>query len=338
MSAKRLSSLLILGPDGLSPVLGGQLLLAGAGVTVAVGAALLRPDVVGWSALGVISVVMVLALVGSRPVPWDRLSPSATLCFPILVCGGLVALSQTAATVAAPLTGVLVLCATYVGLVHRSGTIVVLLPVLGAAYVSANDGLTRITSVRLIIAAVIWTLLAELLSLLTAQQRRLSQALRSAAQTDVLTGVGNRREIDLRLAVCQPGDVVVICDLDHFKTLNDIHGHLLGDRVLADFGAMLRAELRDGDFAGRFGGEEFMLLLQDTTVPAATVLLTRLHRSWGLLHPGVTFSAGLAACTSGRDVEDAVAVADRSLYLAKSHGRDCDRSEHDLDTALRASE
>src|SRR5438094_680936 len=84
------------------------------------------------------------------------------------------------------------------------------------AFVLANEGFTRITSVRLVIASVVWTLLAEVLAHLTQRHRDLSRALRAAAQTDVLTGVGNRREIDLRLAACQRGDVVVICDLDHF--------------------------------------------------------------------------------------------------------------------------
>jgi diguanylate cyclase (GGDEF)-like protein len=316
-------------------VLGGQLLLVGTGITVAVAAPLLQPSARGWAAFGAVSAVMTGTLVVSAFLPWRRWSQLATLAFPLLVCAGLVTLAAVSPGLAAPLTGVLVLCAAFVGLAHGRGTIALELPASAATFVYVNDGWSRVTTVRLVIAAVIWTLLSELLAHLTQRQRDLSQALRVIAQTDVLTGVGNRREIDLRLAGSQRGDVVVICDLDHFKALNDSQGHLSGDRVLADFGALLHAELRSGDFAGRFGGEEFMLLLPDTATTTAAVLLNRLHRSWSLMHRGVTFSAGIAQCKTDRSVADTVKAADVALYRAKAEGRDCDRFEPDSDTAAR---
>lgn len=127
-------------------------------------------------------------------------------------------------------------------------------------------------------------------------------------------------------------DVVVICDLDHFKNLNDTQGHLAGDRVLADFGALLRAELRGSDFAGRFGGEEFMLLLPGMSVSTAAVLLQRLHQRWSLLVPEVTFSAGVAQCTDLLPVQNVVAAGDQALYAANAAGRnrDCTPTCHEL--------
>ena len=324
--------------DGLSPVLGGQLLLLATGVAVGVGAFLLQLNTRGWVALGSVSAVMLVALGLSAVLPWHRLPGRAALVFPVLVCLGMVSLNAVVPGMAAPLTGVLVLCFAYLGLTHPSGTSVALLPGAAATFVIVNGGWSRVTSVRLVLIALIWLFLAELLAALTTRQRQLARALRTAAHTDVLTGVGNRREIDLRLLDTRPGDVVVLCDLDHFKALNDLHGHLAGDQVLADFGALLRAGLRDGDVAGRFGGEEFLLLLPATSPEDASRTVQRLHASWSPMHPEVTFSTG-AAVHADRPVAQTVAAADAALYAAKAAGRDTDRVEerHAVTPALRAS-
>jgi diguanylate cyclase (GGDEF)-like protein len=310
--------------EGLPPVLGGQVLLAAAGVAVGVGAVLLRLDARGWIALGSVSAIMLVALGASAVLPWHRLPGQVTLVFPALVCAGLVSLDAAVPGEAAPLTGVLTLCFAYLGLAHPSGTSLALLPGAAATFVLVNGGLTRVTSVRLVLIALIWVFLAELLAALSTRQRLLAQALRTAAHTDVLTGIGNRRGIDLRLLGARPGDVVVLCDLDHFKELNDTQGHLVGDQVLADFGALLRAELREGDVAGRFGGEEFLLLLPATTPATASRTLARLHASWRRTHPDVTFSTG-SALHRHRPVAHTVAAADEALYAAKAAGRDTDR-------------
>jgi diguanylate cyclase (GGDEF)-like protein len=312
-------------PEGLSPVLGGQLLLAAAGVAVGVGALLLRLNTQGWLALGSVSAIMLVALAMSAVLPWHRLPRRVTLVFPVLVCAGMVSLDAAVPGMAAPLTGVLTLCFAYLGLAHPSGSSLVLLPGAAATFVVVNGGLSRVTSVRLVLIALIWVFLAELLAALTTRQRVLAEALRTAAHTDVLTGIGNRREIDLRLLAARPGDVIVLCDLDHFKALNDTHGHLVGDRVLSDFGALLRAELRDDDIAGRFGGEEFLLLLPATTPTAAARMLASLHASWTRTHPEVTFSTGAAAHRQ-RPVAHTLAAADEALYAAKAAGRNTDRS------------
>jgi diguanylate cyclase (GGDEF)-like protein len=320
--------------DRLSPVLGGQLLLAAAGVAVGVGALLLQLNERGWFALGSVSAVMLLALAVSAVLPWERLPARAALVFPALVCAGLVSLDAAVHDMAAPLTGVLTLCFAYLGLAHPSGTSLALLPGAGATFVLVNGGWSRVTSVRLVLIALIWVFLAELLAALSSRQRQLAEALRTAAHTDVLTGIGNRRAIDLRLLDARPGDVVVLCDLDYFKALNDTQGHLVGDQVLADFGALLRDELREGEVAGRFGGEEFLLLLPAATPAAVSRTLDRLHDAWRRAHPETTFSTG-AAAHGDRPVADTVAAADKALYAAKAAGRDTDR--HSTTWRLAAS-
>jgi diguanylate cyclase (GGDEF)-like protein len=155
------------------------------------------------------------------------------------------------------------------------------------------------------------------------------------AATDALTGLPNRRAVDdtlLRL-LAQAGRSydpmsVILLDLDHFKTINDTYGHDRGDEVLAAFGTRLRELMRAGDFAGRSGGEEFVIFLPDTDRTGAVRLAEKVReRMSGLTVPGVerkiTASFGVACFPD--DAVDAVAImrsADRALYAAKSRGRD----------------
>ncbi len=304
---------------------GGRLLLAALLAPVAAAVALIAPDLDGVRALTAAGGVVVGVQLLAAALPWHRLPLRASLLFPVASCAALLAVDACAPGVAAALTGWLVLCFAYVGLSHRPGSCLVLLPVAATTFVLVNGGWTRVTGVRLVLIATIWVLLAELLSRLAARQRDLAEQLLAAAHTDVLTGVGNRREVDLRLLRTEPGDVLVLCDLDLFKQVNDTHGHLVGDRVLADFGALLRSQLRAGDFAGRFGGEEFLLVLPVTTPAAALALLERLHTGWARTDPVTTFSAGLARCGPASSTEQTLAAADYALYAAKLAGRDTDR-------------
>jgi diguanylate cyclase (GGDEF)-like protein len=169
----------------------------------------------------------------------------------------------------------------------------------------------------------IWVLLSQLLRAMTVRNEALTEALRASAHTDPLTGLANRRDLDLQLERAGEGYTLVLCDLDHFKRFNDEHGHLAGDRLLSDFGVLLRAMLREGDLAARYGGEEFALLLPETDPEQARVVLRRLHEKWALLRPDVTFSSGVAAWSSG--VDTTIEAADQALYAAKGAGRNRDR-------------
>jgi diguanylate cyclase (GGDEF)-like protein len=165
-------------------------------------------------------------------------------------------------------------------------------------------------------------------------QRAHEQAMQ-AAFTDELTGVPNRRHI-LKLAASaltdprrhsQPVSFVLL-DLDHFKKINDTHGHAGGDAVLRHFCEHTQSHLRSGQAMGRLGGEEFLLLLPGTELADACTALDRV-RDTLQAHGGIgyTFSAGVAQARQGDSVDTVLERADRALYLSKERGRDCTSSE-----------
>ncbi|TFC81367.1 GGDEF domain-containing protein [Cryobacterium cheniae] len=156
------------------------------------------------------------------------------------------------------------------------------------------------------------------------------------ANTDPLTRLPNRRALDRRLPPLmghsrdtrQPMCVAMI-DMDHFKRVNDVHGHGIGDQVLSAMAALLWAVTRDSDMAVRVGGEEFLLVFADTTLEHAEQACERLLTSvrvhpWDAIAPGLacTVSVGLAELAPGETVEGWLARADTALYQAKDSGRD----------------
>ena len=143
--------------------------------------------------------------------------------------------------------------------------------------------------------------------------------LAESASTDVLTGLPNRRMLDRALGRLSADDTVILLDLDHFKRVNDSFGHAAGDEVLRVFGRVLRGAARARDTAGRFGGEEFLIVL--ASAGGADALLRRLRAEWLTERPfPVTFSAGIAASVG--DPGETVSLADQALYQAKEAGRD----------------
>jgi diguanylate cyclase (GGDEF)-like protein/PAS domain S-box-containing protein len=152
------------------------------------------------------------------------------------------------------------------------------------------------------------------------------------ARIDALTGLPNRRHCDEILAggawLSSRARTALIIDIDRFKSINDIHGHLVGDEVLREVGARLRRVVRDGDLVARWGGEEFCVLTLDGT-PGAGGLSDRLLRAIGdIACPTtagplpVTVSIGCAAMRD--DLADAHALldaADDAMYEAKRAGR-----------------
>lgn len=149
---------------------------------------------------------------------------------------------------------------------------------------------------------------------------RTTDRLASEAGLDPLTGLANRRASGRALGRIQEGDAVMFVDLDRFKQLNDTLGHDEGDRVLKEFGATLRDEIRRRDHAGRHGGEEFIVVLTGATIDEGRALYDRLRIAWEARRPHpVGFSAGIAEVRSGANT---VVAADRALYRAKAMGRD----------------
>jgi diguanylate cyclase (GGDEF)-like protein len=155
--------------------------------------------------------------------------------------------------------------------------------------------------------------------------------LEALIRTDSLTGLPNRRALNERLVdevararrTASPFTLVMI-DLDRFKQYNDDFGHVAGDEALQAVASTLRERLRATDFLGRFGGEELVALLPDTTTEAAVQVLEELHtlvRHQAAPRP-ITFSAGVAAWDQLESPEQLLVRADAALYEAKETGRD----------------
>ncbi len=164
---------------------------------------------------------------------------------------------------------------------------------------------------------------------------RLVARLRTATRTDLLTDVLNRRGFEeafgLELARVRRSGAplaLAIGDIDRFKAINDRYGHAAGDAALKAVAARLRECCRGTDVLARIGGEEFALVMPQTTLDEALVLAERLRRSVALVHDEggepLTISFGVVECTRGEDADPdrLLGAADRALYAAKDAGRD----------------
>jgi diguanylate cyclase (GGDEF)-like protein len=151
--------------------------------------------------------------------------------------------------------------------------------------------------------------------------------------TDPLTGLYNRRQLEMRLRELvatarrrkRPASVIIL-DLDGFKRVNDSHGHLAGDDILVRVAGCIRQVARQTDLAFRIGGDEFCLLLDDTDGPGAVRLAERLLSALAQARPAdapgwVGFSAGVATTQGGEEPGELLAAADRRLYSAKLAGK-----------------
>ena len=160
-------------------------------------------------------------------------------------------------------------------------------------------------------------------------QIRTAQAHRREALTDPLTGLMNRRALfDAQQGGLAPASVVVLFDIDEFKSINDSHGHAMGDRVIVLFATALKDNLPASALAARIGGEEFALILRDTTLETAARHADEVRRRFVALVRAeadltCTASAGIAGTGPHAAHADRVlAEADRALYDAKRGGRD----------------
>ena len=167
---------------------------------------------------------------------------------------------------------------------------------------------------------------------------RLERALTESRQKmnlDPLTRVPNRRALDGWVGgQLYSGDVLkrdytlLVVDLDHFKHVNDTHGHLAGDRVLAETARRLKMGIRDIDFLARYGGEEFVLVLPDCDLRIGTAVaerLCQLVRRKPITHEGtditVTASIGVGTARAGEAFSVVFERADQCVYIAKDNGR-----------------
>jgi diguanylate cyclase (GGDEF)-like protein len=183
------------------------------------------------------------------------------------------------------------------------------------------------------------TALGFFLAFLMMQRERGEAMARTQAITDPLTSCLNRRALEDRVrselaykARARRSFAVLVVDLDHFKRINDQHGHAVGDAVLVHTAGVLRTLVRPSDVVARYGGEEFCLLLRDTDADPAAVVAERVCGALraqkvvvhGRTHVAVTASIGVAAAAVDEDEgwESLFHRADEALYRAKAGGRD----------------
>jgi len=169
------------------------------------------------------------------------------------------------------------------------------------------------------------------LTILAATVTDIMDELRRERDGDGLTGVLNRRAFEEQAGALLTGDgqaVLILCDLDHFKNINDTYGHDAGDQVLRRFGTLLRDSARAADLVGRMGGEEFALLLAEADMHRAHRVAEELRSGleatrFPFLPPqsSLTASFGIATRKKGRNIRNLMKAADRQLYTAKAGGR-----------------
>lgn len=202
-----------------------------------------------------------------------------------------------------------------------------------AAAITLIDQLCIYTS---IVMSLVFTL-----SLILLTNERIHQRLRDQASVDALTGALNRRglyessrPLMARLRRDPTSIALAVLDLDYFKDVNDRYGHAAGDQVLKAFARQIQATLRDGDLFARHGGEEFVILFQDSTLEQARLAIDRLRDTWGCHPPErddqvltVSFSAGISSAhgPGEADLNALLQAADQALYKAKDAGRNCTR-------------
>lgn len=161
------------------------------------------------------------------------------------------------------------------------------------------------------------------------------RALRALMVRDSLTGLLNHTSFKerLRAEVARTKRLnkvltVGMIDIDHFKQVNDSHGHPAGDRVIRNLSRLLKQRLRGADVIGRYGGEEFAIVLVDTAIEAAVGVVDHIRKSFAALEQQAgesvfrcTFSAGLAQSPPRMDADSLIQAADEALYQAKHDGR-----------------
>jgi diguanylate cyclase (GGDEF)-like protein len=307
------------------------------------GAAFLIMGAVGFSAFfipgtvaygqGRILLVDVLTVVAGA-LSLSRLGQLLTGYRSLLMAGfglGIVAVVNTWGLLTPVLLGIyFVIIFVWNGQWHRPGAALRFAPIGIIAYLlpfaagaPGSDG--ELSSVMLVMAASV--LFAEVLArqaraahLAQGEQAEALAGLARASRTDDLTGLGNRRLGNQLLDGLAADDSVVILDLDHFKQVNDTHGHARGDLLLQELGGFLRAEVRDADTVARMGGEEFFFLLRDS-VDAGVPVVERLLMAWQQREPLATLSAGVAVHRDGQSPSITYAQADRALYEVKAASR-----------------
>ncbi|RDL43087.1 GGDEF domain-containing protein [Marinomonas piezotolerans] len=225
--------------------------------------------------------------------------------------------------------------------VRKAGaaTIVVFITTLGAHFAALiqhntlNEALGVVANIavaNIIYMALLWTVLKMRVNGEIIQQK--AQAMEEHALFDPLTRIRNRRSLEREMDAAdqrwhRKGErySILIIDIDHFKQINDLHGHMEGDQVLRDFADTLTKQLQSNQFFGRWGGEEFIILSrmdsQKDVFQLAQHLRETVERMQLRQMMKITISIGMSHCEEASNLVQAMTIADHNLYAAKHSGR-----------------
>lgn len=269
-----------------------------------------RDSRVYWFLGGVAALAVVVAAAG-RVAGWQR-RPGLLIAWPLASLSVTTVTGALAVDVTRELPGAITITFAYLGLTCPRGHSLVAVPLGVAAFVVGGGKSLPHDLSTVVLAAIMWVLVAEVPAWLVARLEEQSRLLRNIAQTDSLTQLLNRSTLGTQLSAHASRSAVVLIDLDNFKRYNDTHGHTAGDDLLVAFAGALRWSVREGGTVFRIGGDEFLILLVDADRGAAERVLARLRHSWAQAGEPVGFSAGIAA-----DEHDLMRLADEHMYADK---------------------
>jgi diguanylate cyclase (GGDEF)-like protein len=290
------------------------------------------PNTSDHPAVRAIAVLLALgALFVWRLLPGRRWVARVTVVYGILLVSALMAVTRPIEATPFFYLWPMVFSAYFCNRREVAADIALMLTTLAVAlFVFSDDPMKTALFIGVSVSVMLTTLVVKLLA---EHVTAVISQLVTAADTDYLTGLLNRRAFDLEFGrqvdrAKRSGLPLALAtfDLDHFKQVNDRHGHAVGDRVLRDFAALLERELRSGDTLARVGGEEFAVVLFGVGLDDAVAFAVRIGRELQAHGssdtPPLSTSAGVSALSEADSSPEALMlVADRALYAAKAAGR-----------------
>ena len=194
-----------------------------------------------------------------------------------------------------------------------------------------SESFTKIISLNLLIIGIYLTI---------KKNEAITKKLKQIAYTDSLTKIHNRYEtinrFELLKKISNRNDKplsIIYFDIDHFKKINDTYGHLTGDSVLKELASLISSSLREQDIFGRYGGDEFLIILPETDITGAEILAEKLRHKVEQFKfkkiSELTISCGLAQYRKYESIDKTIRRSDEELYISKNKGRNCISSKHE---------
>lgn len=144
-----------------------------------------------------------------------------------------------------------------------------------------------------------------------------------ALKKDKVTGLATREDLEDYIAKLRKTSIFVLCDIDDFKKVNDNYGHPVGDQVLNLLGSIIKKNIREKDFAGRYGGEEFLIIFDTDNIESVKLRVDKINRDFNsqTKNLSLSFSAGISIYDGSKRITETIKEADVALYYVKRNGK-----------------